>query len=655
VWGTQSGYVFVPRRQHGNSGEKDTWDEGKAYKYPEEWDKVKQRIETSAKTGWDTYWCPLVFDKPARLKENAKPQQSLLWADLDFVDPTTLGALRPSIAWASSDTRYQGLWALDGVSNIGDIESVNRDLTYHIGADKGGWDVTQVLRVPGTPNFKYDPPQQGKMLWAEKRLFVLEKVKTVVDGASTGSISGTTSSDTIEDLLDGWKISQRAKDLLFADDSEVEVGERSDRLWEIETSLVEAGLPLLTIVEIIAKCPFNKFKGRRDEMNQIYKEVTKADVHVKQRSKGLSTHKELDPEAKKLKEQLWAVPFETLSSKKIEPPSWLVEGIWQKGTYGMIAGEPKTYKSVQATDLALSVASGRPFLNFFPVRTVGNVLYIQEENGENIVQDRINKIAAAKGLLINGALPPSLPIYFSNNYGINLTDEDSRNLIEETIQKINPILVVLDPLYMMLGDADENSAKEVGGVLRWLTYIRNQYNCTIVVCHHYNKGTGASTRGGQRVRGSSAFHGWVESALYVKVTQELYTVDVEREFRGAQKMPDYKVKVELGKTGELYYNTTVEISSGSGGIKLPSPTQSAADELRTNKLMDALSIMPRTKEELLNATGMSSNGIDKAIECLVVDGKVIKESGIGRGNRTQYRLISIGEEIEENGEMGIQV
>jgi hypothetical protein len=643
VWGTQSGFVFVPRRKH--TEEKDVWDEGKAYKYPDDWDLIKDRIMTSAKDGWDTYWCPLVFDKPARLKENVKPKQSLLWADLDFVDPTTLGTLRPSIAWASSDTRYQALWALDGSEEIKDIETVNRDLTYHIGADKGGWDVTQVLRVPGSPNYKYNPPQQGKMLWAEKRLFVLDKVAKVVEGASSGSTQQETS-NTIEDLISGWKIPARTRDLLFADDSEVEVGERSDRLWEIETSLVEAGLPILTIVDIISKCPFNKFKGRRDEMGQIYKEVTKADVHVKNRSKGLTSAKEVDPEAQKLKEQLWAIPFDKFVSKKMEQPTWLVEGIWQKGTYGMIAGEPKTYKSVQATDLALSVASGRPFLNYFPVRTIGNVLYVQEENGESTVQDRVNKIASSKGLLVDGSLPPSVPIYFSNNYGVNLTDNDSRTLLEKTIQQINPVLLVLDPLYMMLGDADENSAKEVGSVLRWLTYIRNQYGCTIVVCHHYNKSSSNSgARGGQRVRGSSAFHGWVESALYVKVTQELYTVDVEREFRAFQKMPNYKVKIELGGSGDLYYNTTVEMTQQAGNIKAHSIEQSASIEIKENNLMDALS-QPQTVSNLEELTGMSSSTLRRKLSELIKEGKVIKkeDGSRGSGNATLYARAEYEEE-----------
>ena len=39
----------------------------------------------SAKDGWDTYWCPLVFDKPSRIKDNVKSKQSLLW-DLTLLD-----------------------------------------------------------------------------------------------------------------------------------------------------------------------------------------------------------------------------------------------------------------------------------------------------------------------------------------------------------------------------------------------------------------------------------------------------------------------------------------------------------------------------------------------------------------------------------------
>ncbi len=38
-------------------------------------------------------------------------------------------------------------------------------MTYFMGADKGGWHASKLLRVPGTHNYKYDPPQRGKV-WA---------------------------------------------------------------------------------------------------------------------------------------------------------------------------------------------------------------------------------------------------------------------------------------------------------------------------------------------------------------------------------------------------------------------------------------------------------------------------------------------------------
>jgi DNA-binding transcriptional ArsR family regulator len=197
-----------------------------------------------------------------------------------------------------------------------------------------------------------------------------------------------------------------------------------------------------------------------------------------------------------------------------------------------------------------------------------------------------------------------------------------------------------------LGDADENSAKEVGSVLRWLTYIRNQYGCTIVVCHHYNKSSSNSgARGGQRVRGSSAFHGWVESALYVKVTQELYTVDVEREFRAFQKMPNYKVKIELGGSGDLYYNTTVEMTQQAGNIKAHSIEQSASIEIKENNLMDALS-QPQTVSNLEELTGMSSSTLRRKLSELIKEGKVIKkeDGSRGSGNATLYARAEYEEE-----------
>jgi len=561
---------------------------------------------------------------------------------LDEVKPNSLESLTPSIAWASSADRYQALWILDGDYDVNDVESLNRDMAYATGADKSGWDITQVLRVPGSANYKYDPPQEGRVLWAKKRVFSFNRLKQSLAGAHTESATTSSAeSASLEDVLEAWGVPTRAKELLLLiDESEVKTGERSDRLWEIETLLLESGMPIMDVVSIIQNSPWNKFRGRRDESAQILREVMKADAHVKNKERSATSLVTTDPDAERLKQQAWAVPYSEFAAKNIEKPQWLVEGIWQDKTYGLIAGEPKTYKSVQATDLAISVASGRAYLGVFPVLKTGPVLYIQEENNEQTVQDRVLKIAHAKGLLTPShtggvSLPDDMPLFFSNNYGVDLTQKDSRVLIEETIMAIRPILMILDPLYMMLGQADENSAKEVGEVLRWLTYLRNQYELSILICHHYNKG-GQSSRGGQRVRGSSAFHAWVESALYVKATSQSGTVKVEREFRAFPSTPELEISIEMGDPGELHYVVKVddEMDDRSYGLK-------------QEEICSILSTWPRTMEESRVLAGISRSEARRLLTELEQDGLVVKdgpEKG-GRGKKVRYHLTTGGREV----------
>jgi len=68
----------------------------------------------------------------------------------------------PTIAIESSPGRYVGIWLTDEPAS----EQINRRLTYAIGADRGGWDLTQVLRVPGTISHKYVPSVTVRTLWA---------------------------------------------------------------------------------------------------------------------------------------------------------------------------------------------------------------------------------------------------------------------------------------------------------------------------------------------------------------------------------------------------------------------------------------------------------------------------------------------------------
>ena len=71
------------------------------------------------------------------------------------------------------------------------------------------------------------------------------------------------------------------------------------------------------------------------------------------------------------------------------------------GSHGIVAGLPKSYKSLVTTDMALSIATGQPFMNKFEVneKGVGPTLIVQVENTPALLKDRIVKMANNKGLL----------------------------------------------------------------------------------------------------------------------------------------------------------------------------------------------------------------------------------------------------------------
>jgi hypothetical protein len=106
----------------------------------------------------NVYFCPQLLKAKKRIKENVTKTHTA-WADLDTCHPDNL-LVKPSIVVQSSPDRYQALWVLKDV-DPDDAEDLSRRIAYRHedqGADRSGWDLTQLLRVPYTYNYKYDAP-----------------------------------------------------------------------------------------------------------------------------------------------------------------------------------------------------------------------------------------------------------------------------------------------------------------------------------------------------------------------------------------------------------------------------------------------------------------------------------------------------------------
>jgi RecA-family ATPase len=79
---------------------------------------------------------------------------------------------------------------------------------------------------------------------------------------------------------------------------------------------------------------------------------------------------------------------------------------------------------------------------------------------------------------------------------------------------LKPRLLILDP-FVRLHRIDENASGEVAPLLAFLRDLQRRHAVAVAVVHHARKGASA-VRAGQALRGSSEFHAWGNSNLYLR-------------------------------------------------------------------------------------------------------------------------------------------
>ena len=217
---------------------------------------------------------------------------------------------------------------------------------------------------------------------------------------------------------------------------------------------------------------------------------------------------------------------------------WLVTGLWSEQAVGIIGGEPKCCKSFLALDLAVAVAAGTPCLRRFAVPQPGRVLLYPAEDALHIVRRRLDGICAAAGLAI-----ADLDVQVITAPTLRLDLAADRTRLAETIAGLKPRLLVLDP-FVRLHRIDENVSGEVAPLLAFLRELQRHHGLAVIVVHHARKAAG-NMRAGQALRGSSEFHAWGDSNLYLRRDGDQLTLTVEH--RAASAMP--AITLELAERG----------------------------------------------------------------------------------------------------------
>lgn len=248
----------------------------------------------------------------------------------------------------------------------------------------------------------------------------------------------------------------------------------------------------------------------------------------------------------------------------------MVTGLWSADAVGIVGGEPKCCKSFLALDLAVAVASGTQCLRRFSVPKPGRVLLYAAEDALHIVRSRLEGICAAAGI---GLRDLDVHVITAPTLRIDLAAD--RDRLERTVVELAPRLLVLDP-FVRLHRIDENASGEVAPLLAYLREMQRRHNLAVLLVHHAKK-SGGRLRAGQALRGSSEFHAWGDSNLYLRREGSKLTLTVEH--RAAPSTP--AIELELVSHNE---SLALQVLTSA---PLVNPTATSIDERITAALIDA--------------------------------------------------------------------
>ncbi|MBN8249742.1 MAG: AAA family ATPase [Verrucomicrobia bacterium] len=217
-------------------------------------------------------------------------------------------------------------------------------------------------------------------------------------------------------------------------------------------------------------------------------------------------------------------------AKPRPPRPTVIHGMLRQGDKLTLGGSSKSKKTWFLADLALCVSAGATWMGLETVKCP--VLYLNLELHEHDFAWRLEQICRAASID-----PRTADFTPWNLRGNGATVER----IEEAIGQLRrPFgLVVLDPLYKMLGGRVENAAEDVADLLAHLERITARHNCALAIAAHYSKGNQSEKESIDRISGSGVFARDADAILTMTAHEQPDCFTVAPTLRAFAPLPSF--------------------------------------------------------------------------------------------------------------------
>lgn len=248
---------------------------------------------------------------------------------------------------------------------------------------------------------------------------------------------------------------------------------------------------------------------------------------------------------------------------------YLVEGIIETPSTGLMFGESTAGKSFLGLGLGMSVAYGVPWLGH-EVNKKGLVFYLCGE-GQKGIPRRL------KAWLKHHGLDPKTDVFKVSRRRLEL-DAKSAETMRAEIESMaaqwgRPVLIIVDTLARHLpGTSDENSAKDVGAFINAVDYLKDAFRCVMLIIHHSGK------KALDVSRGSSVLKAAMDFEIKVSTGVVAYTKQKDGELPEPFGFDLMDVEVEFGVKSAVIVESALDPSVKT--LKLPKTSRLLFDCLR---------------------------------------------------------------------------
>ena len=301
-----------------------------------------------------------------------------------------------------------------------------------------------------------------------------------------------------------------------------ELTRRAGRLLQIDVPPEEALVMLKAVNKEHCKPPLTE-----EQVEKIVKSIAGREQAKRDRSKAGSNGEVAEP--------FRILDFrDTLNEFGHGELTWTIKEWLPQSTCGIVVAPPGNFKTWLLLDLAVSIATGKPFLGEYPVEDTGPVLIIQQEDPFPLLFNRVGAVMnlgepkqiRQDSTFTVAASEPN--IYWHPDRMLNFKDKETMDGLLQVARKLKPKLIILDPLYSA-ADSKDYMAEAAQAMLHFKR-MRDELGCSFIVAHHTTK-KGKGEEGREGMWGSAFLNAWLETGWQIRPTQTESAIRIKRHFK----------------------------------------------------------------------------------------------------------------------------